>query len=80
MEFIAKNKKTGQKTDLFFIIYGIPVVPCCWPEPMRRYYQMWSLLICKKYIWHLPDFSQSYQNWKFGIATRGSTGSENEYD
>jgi len=41
---------------------------------------MWSLLICKKYIWHLPDFSQSYQNWKFGIATRGSTGSENEYD
>jgi len=31
MEFIAKNKKTGQKTDLFFIIYGIPVAPG-WPE------------------------------------------------
>jgi len=41
---------------------------------------MWSLLICKKYIWHLPDFSQLYQSWKFGIATRDSTGSENEYD
>lgn len=72
-------KKQARKLACFFIIYGIPVAPG-WPEQMRRYYQMWSLLICKKYIWHLPDFSQLYQSWKFGIATRDSTGSENEYD
>ena len=55
------------------VTFATPVHLIYW-KYMAHSYQVWSLMIYKKYTLHQRDFSQSHQNGKFCTVTHDNKG------